>query len=295
MSGTQSPQNILPFAKFVGNTPCVRLTVTSTAFGRSVYGKIEMVNPTGSHKDRESLEVIRDALQKGYREIGCASTGNAAISLAALSRMSGLRCHIYVSTGIWHEKLALIRAFRPVIHMIRGDYHEAVERSKDEMLDDNIYAANPGQCKAKVEGNRNIGREISHAIKPDFIVCPANNGTHFLGVWQGITENKLAPAAIAATAEQTKIADSIGGFHKYEGQLWERTITESRARVINVSDREIQEAMRLLLREGLVVEPAAATSIAALKRVDMPKDAVVCCTITGTGLKFPHLLQNLAR
>ena len=137
--------------------------------------------------------------------------------------------------------------------------------------------------------------EIARKIKPDFIVCPVNNGTHFIGVWQGITESKMAPAAIAATAKNTRIADSISGFHKYEGQLWKKTVTESRARVINISDREIRSALMIVLRDGLIAEPAAVTGIAALKHLDVAKGAVVCCTITGTGLKFPQLLQDLAK
>jgi threonine synthase len=280
-------------ARFVGHTPCVELPVASAFAGCRVFGKIESVNPTGSHKDRESVEVLQDAVSNGFREVGCASTGNAGISLATLSRMTGLRCHVYISSGISPEKLSLIRASRPVIHIIRGDYGEALEEAKEEMRDGNIYAANPGQCIPKIEGNRNIGREISKTITPDVIVCPTNNGTHFIGVWEGITENKLSPLAVAATARTTRIADIIHGFHKYEGKRWTDTLKRSHARVVDVNDEEIKQALRVLLRDGIVAEPAAATGVAALKHVKTPKASVACCTITGSGLKFPRLFRRV--
>lgn len=103
----------LPFAIMIGNTPCIELATASALCGYRVFGKLETHNPTGSHKDRESLEVIRDATGQGFNEVGCASTGNAAISLAALSRMAHLTCHIYVSRRIAPDKLSLIRAFPP--------------------------------------------------------------------------------------------------------------------------------------------------------------------------------------
>lgn len=285
----------LSFAKLIGKTPCTELQSVSASYGYRVFGKLETQNPTGSHKDRENLEVIRDAISKGFREVGCASTGNAAISLAALSRMARLICHIFVSTKIAPDKLSLIRGFRPVLHVVRGTYAEAVERSTDEMNRKGIYVANPGQSIAKIEGDRNIGREVAESIKPAAIVCPTNNGTHFIGVVQGIGEKGLRPIAIAATASKTNVADSISGFHKYEGHRWEESVKQTNARVVDVSDPEIIQALRLLLQDGIIAEPAAASGIAALRKVRLPRHAVVCCTITGSGMKFPRLLENRAK
>lgn len=285
----------LAVAKLIGNTPCVRLTNVSRYFGYEVYGKIETVNPTGSHKDRESLEVLRDALVKGYRDVGCASTGNAAISLAALSRMCGMRCHVYVSRMIWHEKLSLIRSFRPIIHIVAGDYGRAVRESNKEMGKLGIYIANPGVCHAKIIGDSQIGREISQAVKPDFVVCPTNNGTHIIGVWKGLREHGCRPEVIAATAKSTRIADSIRGFHKSEGSGLDQMIGASHTSFVDVADHEIRTALGLLLKDGVIAEPAGAAGIAALHHVKASERSIVCCTITGTGLKFPLILERLAR
>jgi threonine synthase len=283
----------LPFSSLIGNTPCLQLAEASVRYGCRVYGKIEVRNPTGSHKDRESLEVIRDVLARGFDSVGCASTGNAAISLAALSRMVGLTCHIYVSSGIPREKLNLIRAFHPVLHRVDGSYEKAVRDSNREMKENGVYVANPGQCRAKIDGDKKIGLEIADEICPDVLVCPTNNGTHLIGVWEGLKEKNIKPVIVAATTKRTKIADSIGGFHRYEGARWKDFLRNSGARVINVNDQQIQDALNLLLRDGVVAEPAAAAGLAALERLKLEKTAVVCCTITGTGIKFPRLLRKL--
>src|SRR5208282_968891 len=233
----------LPVAALIGKTPCIELAQTSAHYSCRVFGKIETRNPIGSHRDRENLEAIRDALAHGFSAVGCASTGNAAISLAALSRMIGLECHIYVSSGISKEKLNLIQSFHPILHRVSGAYEQAVHESNEEMRDENIYVANPGQCRAKIEGDKKIGLEIADEISPDVLVCPANNGTHLIGVWEGIKQKGLNPTMIAATAKRTAIADSISGFHRFEGHHWENFLRISGTRVINVGDRQIQNAL----------------------------------------------------
>ncbi|HYW00271.1 MAG TPA: PLP-dependent lyase/thiolase [Candidatus Acidoferrum sp.] len=287
--------DILPVAALIGRTPCIELAQASAHYGCHVFGKIETRNPTGSHKDRENLEAIRDALAHGFDAVGCASTGNAAISLAALSRMIDLECHIYVSSGISREKLNLIRSFHPILHRISGAYEQAVHESNEKMRDANIYVANPGQCRAKIEGDKKIGMEIADKISPDVLVCPANNGTHLIGVWEGVKQKRLNPAIIAATAKRTAIADSISGFHRFEGLRWRNFLRISGTRVINVPDRQIRNAVNLLLQDGIIAEPAAATSLAALDHLQVKKRTIVCCTITGSGLKFPQLLGKLLK
>jgi threonine synthase len=285
----------MPLADLIGKTPCVQLPHASAYYGCQVYGKIEARNPTGSHKDRENWEAINDALALGFDAIGCASTGNAAISLAALSRIVGLTCHIYVSTGISLEKLNLIRSFHPILHRIRGGYEQAVELSNLQMREHNIYVANPGQCLAKIEGDKRIGLEIADEISPNLLVCPANNGTHLIGVWQGIRQKRLNPITIAATAKRTRIADSISGFHRFEGDRWENFLRDSAAQVVNIDDRQIRNAMKLLLQDGIIAEPAAATSLAAIGNIKTDKSTLACCTITGSGMKFPCLLRKILK
>ena len=275
-----------------GKTPLRLLKSFSRLFGVKVYGKLELVNPTGSHKDRESWEVLRDVKAKGFKSVGCASTGNAAISLAAYAFMAGIECHIYVSESINPDKLALIEAFHPKIHIVKGGYGEAIERCNRDAESIGFYNANPGVCYAKIVGNSHIGAEIASRLKPKYVICPTNNGTHIVGVWTGLRDTGVKPVMVAATAEETRVADSIAGFHRLEGERLRNTLQESSGFAVDVSDAEIEEALKLLVRkEGIIAEPASAASLAALKHIPLEPGDVVCCTITGLGLKFPRILK----
>jgi len=277
---------------FFTKTPLIKFKEIGKGLKVDVYGKIETVNPTGSHKDRESLQVISEVRKCGYRGVGCASTGNAAISLAAYSYMNGVPCHIYVSERISRERLALIKTFLPVIKRVKGGYAEAIELSNEEMEKSGIYNANPGKCQAKIVGNSFIGKEIAGEIKPDFVICPTNNGTHLIGVWEGLKETGLKPRMVAAVAEETKIADSIHGFHKLEEPKLSAALRESNGPIIKVTDHEIGEATALLLKEGIIAEPASAASVAAINHINFEKKDVICCTITGSGMKFPKTMRK---
>lgn len=279
--------------QYFNETPLTRLERLSDFFHLKVYGKIEAMNPTGSHKDRESIMVVSDAVRQGFSEVGCASTGNAAISVSAYSYVAGLRCDIYVSKNINSEKMALIEMFKPRVHVVNGEYSEAMKISNRDFEEMGIYNANPGRCVAKLRGNAEIGREIAQQISPDYVICPTNNGTHFAGVWMGLKEAGKNPCMVAATARNTEIADSIHGFHQIEGKAFHDALEESNGIVVDVSDNEIVQALRMLYKEGIVAEPAAAASVAAIQHLSCDKNDVLCCTITGSGLKFPKLIEKL--
>ncbi|MBN2446121.1 MAG: pyridoxal-phosphate dependent enzyme, partial [Phycisphaerae bacterium] len=52
---------------------------------------------SGSFKDRASSVGVARAIQEGYTSIACASTGNAASSLAHCAAAAGLQANIFVS------------------------------------------------------------------------------------------------------------------------------------------------------------------------------------------------------
>ncbi|MCW4019997.1 MAG: pyridoxal-phosphate dependent enzyme [Candidatus Bathyarchaeota archaeon] len=276
----------------VCDTPLVKFEKISKKLKTNVYGKIETGNPTGSHKDRETLEILSVLKRKGCKMVGCASTGNAAISLAAYSRMAGVACHIYISKTISQERMNLIKMFSPQIHVLQGGYREAVEQSNLEMGGKGIYNANPGVCYSKIIGDSAIGKEIAEKIRPDSVVVPTNNGTLFTGVWNGLKASNVTPVMVAATAENTEIADSIKGFHRIEEPAFSAALEEANGIVVDTTDPAIEKANRLLFTEGIIAEPASAASIAALNKIESKRDEVVICVITGSGMKFPCALQD---
>ncbi|MEM4475103.1 MAG: pyridoxal-phosphate dependent enzyme, partial [Fervidicoccaceae archaeon] len=59
---------VFEVVKLIGKTPMVRLGRLAPP-GREICVKLEYLNPTGSHKDRAALYMMRDALERlGLRE-----------------------------------------------------------------------------------------------------------------------------------------------------------------------------------------------------------------------------------
>src|SRR5919198_3762671 len=82
----------------VGGTPLLRADRLAEALGvERVWLKNDAVNfPTLSFKDRVVSVALSKAREFGFTTVGCASTGNLANSVAALSASAGLDTFILV-------------------------------------------------------------------------------------------------------------------------------------------------------------------------------------------------------
>jgi len=289
------PRSLAAQTLFASSTPLRLLRECSESNGVEVYGKLEIYNPTGSHKDRESEEIIRYALANDHRRLAIASTGNAAISLAFYSYVYALECHVFISKGIEPERLAHIQAYHPILHMIDGNYEKAVTGCHEYSQSEGCLNCNPGVRHEKVIGDSRIGFELGHELKMDYVACPTNNGTLIAGIWTGLRESGLNPRMVAAVTRKSTLAASIAGFHRLEEPALSKCIEESEGMIVDIDDGEIAEATRLLLKDGLIVEGAAAASVASVKHLHLSRDSRICCIITGNGMKFPQVLRQLLR
>jgi threonine synthase len=92
------------------------------------------------------------------------------------------------------------------------------------------------------------------------------------------------------------IADPLKGYEQ-DGEVILGVVRESKGHAVSVSDTEILESVfELAENEGIYAEPAAATPVAALKKllgsgVVNPSDVVVCL-VTGHGLKDPKSVMK---
>ena len=93
------------------NSLLVYASKISQIYKKDVWLKLEILNPTGSHKDRESVLLIKEAKKKNFKSIGCASTGNLAISLAFFSKIYQMKSNIWLrEKDINIDNLKLIKS-----------------------------------------------------------------------------------------------------------------------------------------------------------------------------------------
>ncbi len=98
----------------IGRTPLAELKHCSVGANASrVFAKLEMLNPTGSIKDRIVLHMLQDAEQKGVLKPGAllveASSGNTASSLAWIGKAKGYRVAVAMPETSSPIKIAFVR------------------------------------------------------------------------------------------------------------------------------------------------------------------------------------------
>ncbi|OFX15120.1 MAG: threonine synthase [Armatimonadetes bacterium RBG_19FT_COMBO_69_19] len=310
----------------VGWTPVHEVAPLARYFGlRTVYVKDEGRNPTGSLKDRASSVGAVRAAQAGRREITCASTGNAASSLAGQSAQLGLHPYIFLPAQASQSKLAQMLIYGATVFKVRGTYEDAFRISMEAAARWGWYNRNSAVNPVLVEGKKTAGLEIAEQLgwdPPDAVVVPVGDGCTLAGIYKGLHEMQRigltsrtprvigVQAAGASPIEQAfrsgqslhpgpsqTIADGIAVGTPRNWRKALRAVRDSGGTYVTVSDEEILEAMRLLAqRTGIWGEPAAVAGVAALahllERGAISRSERVLLMITGTGLKdIPSTLR----
>lgn len=273
-------------------TPVIRAKALSKGLNRDVWLKIEIWHPTGSHKDRESIMIIEECKRRGIYCVGCGSTGNMGISLAYFSKIAGMECHVWLSPQAEQGKVSLLNALSAHTHIIDAQLDEVYTLSSQEMHARKMYNANPGVCPAKIIANAEIGREVVKQVENvDVVVCSVNNGTHLLGVAEGL---KGSGVRIIGVYSHSSIASSIRGFYQVEGSEKIHTaITQSGGALIEATDEDLRSGVLALYGEGIIPEVSSAGVVGVFKKIKLAPDERVCCIITGSGLKTPAELELL--
>ncbi len=304
---------------FVGWTPIYDAPRLAKYFGiKQILLKDDGRNPTNSFKDRASSVGVLKAIEFGFGEIACASTGNAASSLAGLSAATGLKSYIFVPERAPEPKVTQLLIFGATVLRVLGTYEQAFELCKAACEKYGWYNRNSGVNPFLVEGKKTAGLEIAEQLNgnlPDWVVVSVGDGCTISGIGKGLQEMKRlgfidrVPRLLGVQAEgarpivdafmsgkdlapsETKtLADSIA---VGTPRNWRRAIKQIRlssGEMIAVSDDEILEAMRTTARIGAVFgEPAGVTGVAGLKKAIesgvINRNESVLCVITGNGLK----------
>ncbi len=306
-----------------GNTPLIYASKLSSLMGRNfkVYLKYEGLNPTGSFKDRGMTVAISKAIEAGARAVICASTGNTSASAAAFSARGNLKCLVVLPEGaIALGKLAQALIHNARVIAIKGNFDDAlriVREISEHYPVTLVNSINP----FRIEGQKTAAFEICDDLgrAPDFHCLPVGNAGNITAYWKGYKEyfscgktetlprmlgfqaKGAAPIVKGYPIKKPKtIATAIRIGNPASWQEAERARDESKGVIDAVSDAQILSAYKILSRqEGIFVEPASAASVAGLlmlhkrgffrARGAKVKPLLISCTLTGHGLKDPHI------
>jgi threonine synthase len=285
---------------------------------RRLLVKDEGRNPTASFKDRASAVGVARALSRRASVVACASTGNAATSLAGAAASVGLRCVIFVPESAPEPKLAQLLVFGARVVRVRGSYDATWELCQRACGRHGWYNRNAAVNPTLVEGKKTAGLEIAEQCAdalPDWVVVSVGDGCTIAGIGKGLAEMQAlgfvprVPRLLGVQAAGARpfvdafrsggdlvagpaetLADSICVGHPRNWRKALARVRASRGGFVAVTDEAILEAERETgRRAGLFGEPAAAAALAGLRQA--VADGIVggrdsaLAVLTGSGLK----------
>jgi threonine synthase len=311
-----------------GCTPLIHATRLGERLGmHQLYLKNDTVLPTGSLKDRSNSVGISKARELSFTTATVMSTGNAAASVAAYSAAAGLKSVVMVPAGTAPSKIIQARAYGATVVVIDGDFdYDVAKLYKAAVKEFGWYdclSSNPYRDEGKKSYAYEFVDQLDERI-PDWVIHPTAGGTGIYAMWKGFQEFlslgwiKSAPKLVAAqsAAAAPLVAALEKGLTDIEPVVARETVAESiqvgnpvslgwralaalresNGTAVALTDPEILEAQSLVGRlAGIFAEPAAATSVAAVKKLRdagvIKADDLVICNLTGHGLKQPEAIQ----
>lgn len=292
-----------------GMTPLVKETWDDS----NIYIKNEAIMPTGSFKDRGVSMMINHLAIQGVNKITEDSSGNAGASVAEYAAKAGMECSIYVPEGTSEGKVGQVISSGATIHQIPGP-REATALAAQSAID-GVYASHNWNPYF-IEGVKSIAYEIWEQLNftaPDNIVVPSGNGSLPIAIEQGFRELLLngevdsIPKIYGIQAQNcnpvyrkfhglpeefdAKATMGEGIALKFSSHIEEviLAIRSSKGDMLDVTEDEILEGLKKMLKKGYFIEPTSATAFAGVtklineKKIN-PKDTTVVI-VSGNGLK----------
>jgi len=306
----------------VGYTPLIKADNLAAVLGvKELYIKNDAVcYPTLSFKDRVVSVALSKAKEFGFEIVSCASTGNLANSVSALSASSGLQSYIFIPKDLEQSKIVGTSIYDTNLVEVNGHYDD-VSRLCSEIAGSFGWGfVNINLRPYYAEGSKSFAFEFMEQLDwkvPDNVVIPMASGSLLTKIWKAINEfhkvglidspstkifgaqaKGCSPISTAVKNEwemfkpqkPDTIAKSISIGNPADGYYAIKAIRDSRGWAEDVTDPEIIEGIKLLAEtEGIFTETAGGVTVAVTKKLlknnQINKNESILVSITGNGLK----------
>jgi threonine synthase len=288
---------------WLGNTPSI-----SSTSSKSLYLKLEFMNPTHSFKDRGSAIEVAKAREYGFRDVVCASTGNMAYSISYYAKLYGLKAKVFISDDANSDKIKDIKSVGDAdVEKVNGDFTKAQAMAINYSKKHGSFLC--GDYCYRKEGQKSIAYEIC-ASNPEIknIIVPVGNATLLSATYKALRELKdsgsikhipkligvqsdMCKPLVVAFSKGSQVryckpmtkADGIAvGYPTYGDQALS-ALKNTSGTAVAVTESSLAKEQYTFLRDyGLVAELASVSVIAAYKLLQ-PKGQSVA-VITGSNV-----------
>ncbi len=264
----------------------------------NLWLKHEGENPTGSFKDRGMTVGISHANWVGAKYVACASSGNTSSSLASYAARAGLKALTFVPAGkIALGKLAQTIAYgAKTIQITEGSFDEALALVRQVSKARGVYLVNSVN-PFRLEGQKTIIFEALEQLNwqtPDWIVVPGGNLGNTSAFGKALYELRelglIGPKLPRIATIQAEGSSPFYQYYRRGFQDFQAVTPQTIASAIlignpvnlpkatralqwtdgvveTVTDGEIMEAKSQLDRSGIGGEPAAAATLAGIRKL----------------------------
>ena len=297
-------------------TPLQRNEHLSARYGADIWLKREDLTPVRSYKLRGAFNAMRRANAGPGAHFVCASAGNHAQGVAFACRHFGARGTIFMPVTTPRQKIDKTRTFGDdaVEIVLTGDYFDQTLRAaQDYTRAQNAIFLSPFDDAAVIEGQATVAAEILAQMDtpPDLVVLPVGGGGLAAGVTTLFAERapdtefafveplggaSLHAALSAGAPMSLPRVDSFvdGAAVARIGDLPFSRLSRFAADdvVIAPEDRISATMLEMLNVEGIVLEPAGALAVDALRDLaarDALEGRSVVCVCSGGNFDFERL------
>lgn len=294
-------------------TPLQRNAHLSQRYQADIWLKREDTTPVRSYKLRGAFNAMRKVLaaRPDTSQFVCASAGNHAQGVAFMCRQLGVKGVIFMPVTTPEQKISKTQTFGGDAVTIRliGDYFDdTLANAQSYCAEVKGHFLSPFDDEDVIEGQATVAAEIERQMEhlPDRIVMPVGGGglssgvVSYFGDRCGFTLVEPSGGASLNAALQAGAPVRLPQVNTFAdgaavAQIGQRPF--ARLKGLNIKDsltisedRLCTTMIEFLNVEGMVLEPAGALSIDALKDMaDEIRGKTVVCVTSGGNFDFERL------
>ena len=291
----------------VGRTPLVELGRQFPPPGPTVIAKLELMNPSGSMKDRSAAFIVKRGLADGTitatSHLVESSSGNFGIALASAARVHGLAFTCIVDPKTTPANLRILHRLGADVELVtepddHGCYLDARLRRVVELCRERPGAvwvnqyANEGNWLAHYHGT--AGEILADLDRPlDCLVVPVSTTGTILGLARRLRAAFPGLHVIAVDAAGSVTLGGSPGPRQIPGlgagRRSELLTPGDIDEVVYVSDREAVAGCRALATtEGILAGGSSGAVVAAIERIRprLPPGAQVLTVLPDRGDRY---------